>query len=200
MHQPQGFVDLQHLDYVCRLHKSLCGLKQALRAWFDRFTNHLLSLGFLASSADPSLFIWRHSHIFIILLVYVNDIIITDNNSPSIYQLIKQLGPTFAMKDLGPLHYFLGLEVHRTNENLFLSQTKYAIDLLRKYKMDGAKPYSSPMVTGNKLSAFDGHPLPDLSEYCSDVGALQYLTWTRPDIAFAVNHVSQFMHKPTNVH
>lgn len=86
------------------------------------------------------------------------------------------MGSTFSMKDLGPLYYFLGLEVHRSNGTLFLPQTKYSIDLLRKYKIDGAKPYSSLMVNGSLLRAFDGDPLPDPSEYHSAVGALQYLT------------------------
>ncbi|RWR76373.1 putative polyprotein [Cinnamomum micranthum f. kanehirae] len=122
------------------------------------------------------------------------------NNSVTLHSLIQQLASAFAMKDLGPLHYFLGLEVCRSNGSLFLSQTKYAIDLLHKYKLDGAKPYSSPVAHGSKLSVLDGDPLPDASEYRSAVGALQYLTWTRPDIAFAVNQVCRFMHNPTTNH
>ena len=82
------------------------------------------------------------------------------------------------MKDLGPLHYFLGLEVYRSRDTLFLSQTKYAVDLLCKFKMDGAKPYSLPVISGSKLSLLDGDPLLDPFEYQSTVGALQYLKWT----------------------
>ena len=104
------------------------------------------------------------------------------------------------MKDLGPIHYFLGIEVCRSNDSLFLSQTKYAIDLLRKFKMDRAKPYSSLVINGSKLSILDGDPLPDPSEYRNAIGALQYLTWTRPDIAFTVNQVCQFMHNPKTNH
>ena len=104
------------------------------------------------------------------------------------------------MKDLGPLNYFLGLEVCRSIGSLFLSQTKYAIDLLKKFKMDGVKPYSSPVLTGSKLSILDGDPLPNSSEYRSAVGTLQYLTWIRPDITFAVNQVCQFMNTPTIDH
>ena len=121
MHQPQGFVDNQHPDYVCRLHKSLYGLKQAPRAWFERFTSHLQSLGFIASSADPSLFVWHYGNNFIILLLYVDDIIITGNNTTTVHSFIQQLAKAFAMKDLGPLHYFLGLEVSRSKDCLFLS-------------------------------------------------------------------------------
>ena len=172
MHQPQGFVDSQYPNYVCHLHKSLYELKQAPCAQFERFTSHLTSVGFQAFSADPSLFAWHHGNTFIILLLYVDDIILTGNDTSAIHSLICQLGSTFAMKDLGPLHYFLGLKVHKSSGTLFLSQTKCAVDLLRKYKMDGAKPYSPLAVNGSKLSAFNGDPLPDPSEYLSVVGAL----------------------------
>lgn len=96
--QPQGFVDTQHLDFVYPLYKSLYGLKRAPRAWFEKFTTHLLSLVFQASSADPSLFVWHYEHNFIILLLYVDDIIIMKNNLSMIYTLIKRLATRFALK------------------------------------------------------------------------------------------------------
>lgn len=96
----------------------------------------------------------------------------TGNNPLYINRLIRQLGSTLAMKNLGSLHYFFELEVHRINDKLFLTQTKYAIDLLHKFKMDGAKPYSSPVMFVSKLSTFDGDPLPNLSDYRSTVRAL----------------------------
>lgn len=101
------------------------------------------------------------------------------------------------MKDLGPLHYFLGLEA---NGDLSLSQTKYIVDLLHRTKFADVKLVSTPSQTGKKLSLYDGEPLSDLTEYRSVVGALQYLTLTRPDMSFAVNQVCQFMHQPTTVH
>lgn len=194
------FLDPQQPNYVCKLHKSLYGLEQAPRAWFERFMTHLLSLGFHALTADPSFFVWSHSHTLIALLVYVDDILITGNNPLYINYLINQLGSTLSMKDLGPMHYFLGLEVHQTKEKLFLMQTQYALDLLQKYKMDGVKRYSSPMVTSSNLVAYDGDPLSYPSECRSVVGALQYLSWTRPDISFVINHVCPFMHNHTTVH
>lgn len=188
MYQQDGFVHQQHLNHVCRLPKSLYGLKQAPRAWFEQFMSHLISIGFEAFSADPSLFIRHHSNIFAVLLFYVDDIIITGNNTSSIQCLIRQLGSTFAMKDLGLLHCFLDLEVHRTTDHkLFLTQTKYAVDSPWRYKMDGAKPLTTLMATGTQVSNFDNDPLPNPSEYCSVVGALQYLTLTRPDTAFVFN-------------
>lgn len=106
----------------------------------------------------------------------------------------------FAMKDLGPLCYFSGLEAHFTNEGLYLTKTKYTMDLSINSEMDGAKPYASPVVAGSKLSIHDGHPLEDPTKYRSIVGALQYLSLTRQDIAFSVNQVCQFVHNPTITH
>lgn len=189
MHQPQGFVDTQYPHHVCRLHKLLYGLKQAPWAWFGKFTTFLSSIGFHTSSTDPSLFVWHYPNDFIILLLYVDDIILTCNNSITLQSLIRQLASAFVMKGLGALHYFLGLEVCHSNGSLFLSQIKYTVDLLREYKMDSAKPYVSLVVNGTKLSQIDGDSLPDPSKYHSAVDALQYLTWTRPDISFAVNQV-----------
>ncbi|CAN6705812.1 unnamed protein product [Malus baccata var. baccata] len=114
--------------------------------------------------------------------------------------LIKKLGSLFSMKDLGPLHYFLGIEVQYNGDSMHLSQSKYALDLLARTKFTDAKPISTPVVTGQKLSAHvgDPHEHPDL--YRSVVGALQYLTLTRPDLSYVVNQVCQFMHSPKNTH
>ncbi|CAN6685630.1 unnamed protein product [Malus baccata var. baccata] len=102
------------------------------------------------------------------------------------------------VKDLGPLHYFLGLKVHRSDEGIFLSQSKYALDLLVKTSMAGCKPYPTPLGT-QKLD-HTGALLADPKEYRSIVGALQYLTWTRPDLSFAVNQACQFLHCPRDSH
>lgn len=93
---------------------------------YERLTTHLATIGFRASTTDPSMFVWFYGRTFIILILYVDDIITNGNHPTSLQLLIRQLASAFAMKDLGPLHYFLGLEVHRSSEGLFLSQTKYA--------------------------------------------------------------------------
>ncbi|KAI5350022.1 hypothetical protein L3X38_002913 [Prunus dulcis] len=104
------------------------------------------------------------------------------------------------MKDLGPLHYFLGMEAVWTSTGLHLSQSKYILDLLTRTKMLDCKPLPTPVVGGCRLSLHDGDALSDVSEYRSVIGALQYLTFTRPNIAFFVNQVCQFMHKPATTH
>lgn len=103
------------------------------------------------------------------------------------------------MKDLGDLHFFLGIEAKRTSTALVLTQTKYTLDLLTRTHMQDSKPCPTPLASGSKLSAYDGAPLSDATEYRSIVGALQYLTLTRPDICYAVNQVCQFMHAFTTV-
>jgi histone deacetylase 1/2 len=200
MRQPPGFIDPQLPNHVCKLVRSLYGLKQAPRAWFQRFSDYLLELGFEESKADYSLFIYRDGNIFLFLLIYVDDILLTGNSSAHIDTLIGQLNKQFSMKDLGPLNYFLGIELQHTTLGLHLTQTKYVHDLLKRTQMEDAKPLSSPAVSGKRLSLHDGELLPDPTTYRSTVGALQYLTLTRPDISFSVNQVCKFMHKPTTAH
>uniref|UniRef100_A0A2N9EXZ4 CCHC-type domain-containing protein n=1 Tax=Fagus sylvatica TaxID=28930 RepID=A0A2N9EXZ4_FAGSY len=120
MMQPQGFIDSAHPTHVYKLHKSLYGLKQAPRAWFERFTSQLLVLGFTASKADPSFFVYRSSSTVIFLLIYVDDIIITGNSSTALALLVRQLAASFDLKDLGPLTYFLGLEIDYSSNGFFV--------------------------------------------------------------------------------
>jgi transposase InsO family protein len=200
MEQPQGFEDPTHPEFVCKLHKSLYGLKQAPRAWFLRLSQALLDLGFVGSSVDTSLFFFHRKSVSIFLLVYVDDIIVTSNTPAAVGAIISQLKCEFALKDLGDLSFFLGIQANRDSHGLHLHQGKYITDLLIRVKMDGAKPASTPCVSGGKLSKFQGDPLSDPKEYRHIVGALQYCTLTRPDIAYSVNQLCQFLHSPTTVH
>jgi hypothetical protein len=200
MAQPLGFVDSTLPSHVCHLQKSLYGLKQAPRAWFERFTSHLLTLGFVASVADASLFILSHESITVYLLLYVDDIIITGNNSTAISNIISQLSTTFELKDLGPLRYFLGLQIDYKKAGFFVHQHKYLTDLLHKFNMTDCKAASTPIATTPILTTTTTDVLSDPTPYRSLVGALQYATFTRPDITFAVNRVCQFMHRPSPAH
>jgi hypothetical protein len=200
MAQPQGYVDSSHPHYVCKLHKSIYGLKQAPRAWFESFTTQLLHLGFIASTADSSLFIYHHHTVIAYLLLYVDDIVLTSNSTSFLDGLILQLRKVFDIKDLGPLHYFLGLQVSRTTDTLHVTQTKYASDLLVKHQMVDSKPAKTPSSPNTRLSLHEGDLLSDPHGYRSLVGALHYLTFTRPDISFAVHQVCQYMAAPTTTH
>ena len=126
MVQPPGYVDPSCPNHVCRLWKSLYRLKQAPRAWFERFSTQLLHMGFQASLANSSLFILHHGKLVVYLLVYVDDIVITGNNPKFLDSLVAQLSQAFELKDLGPLHYFLGLQITKSSKGLLLTQTRYA--------------------------------------------------------------------------
>jgi hypothetical protein len=200
MEQPQGFVHPQYPDYVCKLNKALYGLKQAPRAWFTRLSQTLLDIGFIGSQVDPSLFTYHVESIHVYLLVYVDDIILTGNDSETLTTIINKLQADFAMKDLGSLTYFLGIQATRNTAGLHLRQSKYIIDLLDRTQMTHCKPHSAPCSAGSKMSKFDGEPLSNPTEFRHIVGALQYVTLTRPDIAYSVNQLCQHMHAPTSVH
>jgi histone deacetylase 1/2 len=202
MQQPPGFEDKTKPQYVCRLDKALYGLKQAPRAWYSRLSAKLIKLGFQASKADTSLFFYSKGDVTIFILVYVDDIIVASSTEKATVALLQDLKEEFALKDLGELHYFLGIEVNKVHDGIILTQEKYATDLLKKVNMAECKPVTTPMSSSEKLSLYEGTPLgpKDVTSYRSVVGALQYLTLTRPDIAFAVNKVCQYLHSPTTIH
>ncbi|KAM2277675.1 hypothetical protein ACFXTI_035949 [Malus domestica] len=200
MEQPPGFLDSTHSDYVCKLHKSLYGFKQAPRAWNERFTSFLPSLGFQSTYSDSSLFVKVENGCVVILLLYVDDIIITGSASQAISDVIHALAREFDIKDLRMLHYFLGIQVIHKQDGLFLSQGKYVTDLLLKSGMKMSKPCATPCLPYNRLLKDDGKPYNNPALYRSLVGPLHYLTFTRPDIAFAVHQVSQFMQCPMEAH
>jgi histone deacetylase 1/2 len=152
MQQPQGF-EVSDKTLVCKLNKALYGLKQAPRAWFDRLKAALIGYGFKASRCDPSLFMMKTGSLHLIVLVYVDDIIITGSSLSHIQHLISKLNAEFALKQLGVLDYFLGIEVfHLPNGSLLLSQAKYIRDLLSKAKMETANGMPTPMASSLKLS------------------------------------------------
>ena len=199
MEQPPGYVDASYPSHVCHLKKAIYGLKQAPRAWFHRFSQFLLHVGFKSSQADSSLFVYSLASEVIYLLLYVDDIIITGSNLSLIDSFVHKLRHEFSIKDLGTLTYFLGLEFTHSTTRIFLSQLKYTRDLLLRADLLHCKPVATPMIVSQHLAA-DGTPFHSPTAYRSLVGALQYLTITRPDITHAVNSVSQFMHNPQDHH
>nr|XP_020162313.1 uncharacterized mitochondrial protein AtMg00810-like [Aegilops tauschii subsp. strangulata] len=198
--QPTGFVDPVLPDHVCLLSRSLYGLKQAPRAWYQRIAAFLHQLGFRSTRSDASLFVYHQGSDTAYLLLYVDDIILTACTAGLLSQLTARLRAEFAIKDLGPLHYFLGVEVVRRPDGLFIHQRKYAHELLERVGMLNCKPDATSVDTKAKLSATDGSPASDAALYRSIVGALQYLTLTRPEIQYAVQQVCLHMHAPRDVH
>jgi len=152
MAQPPGFQHPSYPTTVCKLHKALYGLKQAPRAWFSRLSAKLLELKFQSSKTDSSLFTYKANGIIIFMLIYVDEIIITSSNIVAISQLISVLHSFFALKDLGPLHYLLGVEATWHEDGLHLSQRRYIYDILTKTNMLLVKPVSTPMYASTTLS------------------------------------------------
>uniref|UniRef100_A0A2N9IAK7 Reverse transcriptase Ty1/copia-type domain-containing protein n=1 Tax=Fagus sylvatica TaxID=28930 RepID=A0A2N9IAK7_FAGSY len=185
---------------VCKLQKSLYGLKQASRQWFSKFSTTLLQHGFTQSKADYSLFTKQHGSCFIALLVYVDDILIASNDATAVAQLKTYLDSQFKLKDLGPVRYFLGLEIARSSKGISVSQRKYALEIMEDAGMLGCKPAKCPMDQNLKLSKGEGSLLPDPTVYRRLIGRLMYLTMTRPDIVFSVHRLSQFMEHPRDSH
>jgi hypothetical protein len=199
MEIPPGFHTHETNGKVCKLRKSLYGLKQSPRAWFGRFRMEICSWGYLQSNADHTLFYKHVKGKIAILVVYVDDIVITGNAEEEIHQLKKNLAKSFEVKDLGHLHYFLGIEVAYGVEGTFLSQRKYVLDLLAETRMLDCKPASTPIEQNHRIKADDGESI-DKYKYQRLVGRLIYLSHTRPDIAYAVSVVSRYMHNPCTSH
>ncbi|KAJ9558576.1 hypothetical protein OSB04_013190 [Centaurea solstitialis] len=199
MHQPPGFRDTNHPDYVCHLQRSLYGLKQAPRAWYQRFAHHAKQLGFHQSRTDSSLFIYHSDRATAYLLLYVDDIILTATTTDFLQNIISQLSQEFSMTDLGALNYFLGISAVRSPNGLFLSQKQYATEILERANMTTCNPCNTPAEPNRKLDE-SGPPMSDPTLYRSLVGALQYLTFTRPDITFAVQQICLYMHDPREPH
>lgn len=200
MKQPPGFADSTFPTHMCRLKRPIYGLRQSPRAWSNELKNYLLSVGFTRSYSDTSLFI-MHTHAFTIyVLVYVDDIVITGSHVNIVQQIIHGLASRFSIKDLGPLNYFLGVQVIHNEDHIILSQAKYIQDLLAETNMLDCNGVSTPMSTSVHLIIDNNAPIHNVTEYRRILGKLQYLSFTRPDLSYVVNKLSQFMHSPQDQH
>lgn len=200
MHLPPGFQLAFGKWKVCCLHKALYDLNQSPRAWFERFSGAMLKFGYAQCQADHTLFVKHSVGKTIALIVYVNDIVMTENDPVEIFSLKLFLGKEFEIKDLGSLCYFLSIEVSRFKKGIFLSQRKYVLDLLQETGLLGCRPCETPIEPNHHLHEDAGERLIDVGHYQRLVDHLIYLPLTRLDISYAVGVVSQFMHAPTTKH
>ena len=202
MRQPPGYEIKGKENHLCKLDKALYGLKQAPRAWYSRLCDKLQALGFKPSRGDTSLFFFRRGKTIMFMLVYVDDIIVASSSQDATIALLADLRRDFALKDLGDLHYFLGIEVKKVKDGILLTQEKYVMVILKRAGMTNCKISNMPLSTSEKLSKEQGEPLgaEESTRYISMVGALQYLTLTRSDICFPVNKVCQYLHAPASQH
>ena len=198
--QPQGFAVKGQEDKVYLLHKALYGLKQAPRAWYSRIDDHLLKIGFKKSLSESTLYVKIVNDDIIVISLYVDDLLVTGSKPILVNQFKEQMKQVFEMTDLGEMSYFLGMEVIQSQQEIFISQHKYARDVLKKFNMESCKSISTPLMENEKLSKDDGAAKVDEGLYRSLVGCLMYLTATRPDIMYAVSLLSRFMHCASELH
>ncbi|KAL5851655.1 hypothetical protein ACOSQ3_006773 [Xanthoceras sorbifolium] len=209
MRQPEGFKEAGKENLVCRLKKSLYGLKQAPRQWYKKFDSFMSSSGFTRCQADHCCYIKRFDNSFIILLLYVDDMLVAGSDMQEIMNLKRELSKQFAMKDLGAAKQILGMRIKRDtkSETLLLSQAEYIKKVLSRFNMQDAKPVSTPLGVHFRLSKEQS---PKTEEerthmakvpYASAIGSLMYaMVCTRPDIAQAVGAVSRYMNNPGKIH
>jgi hypothetical protein len=197
--QPQGFEVEDMRSHVCRLKKTLYGLKQDPRAWYGCIDSFLMSLGFTKSKADSNIYFKIMNNEPVILLLYVDELFLTGEEK-LIAKCKKRLASEFEMKDLGLMNYLLGLEVWQSLERIFLNQGKYTVEILKRFDMMECKSMNTPMEAKLKLLVDTSSELIDATLYKQIIGSMMYLTNMKPDICFAVNTLSQFLIEPRHVH
>ncbi|KAG8493315.1 hypothetical protein CXB51_010698 [Gossypium anomalum] len=210
MEQPEGFVAQGKEDYVCRLKKSLYGLKQAPRQWYKKFESIMGEQGYKKTTSDHCVFVKRFSgDDFIILLLYVDYMLIVGQNTSRIEKLKQELSKSFAMKDLGPAKQILGIRLTRDRKarKLWLSQERYIEKVLQRFSMDKAKAVNTPFAIHFRVSVKHSPSTEKEKEemqkipYSSAVGSLIYaMVCTRPDLAYVIGTVSQFLSNPGREH
>jgi hypothetical protein len=191
MEQPQGF--MQDSSLVCQLKNSLYGLKQALRAWYAKINSYLLSQKFVRCKSYPNVYILKTADSLLLLVVYVDDLLITVCSTSVIATVKRILHDMFLMMDTGLLHFFLGLEISQDASGIKLSQAKYARDLLERFHMTDYKSAPTPFLSGVKLEDGGVTPLVDSTLYRQLLGSLLYLTHSILGLSYAVGAVSRFM-------
>ncbi|GJV89320.1 retrovirus-related pol polyprotein from transposon TNT 1-94 [Tanacetum coccineum] len=200
MCQPEGFIDADHPSHVYKLKKALYGLKQAPRAWYDKLSTFLLQNHFIKGTIDLTLFIRRFDDNILVVHVYVDDIIFGSTH-PRYTQLFSDLMKShFERSMMGEMTFFLGLQVNQSPCSIFINQSNYVLEILKKYGMETSDPIGTPMEIKDKLD-LDQHGSPvDETKYHSMIGALMYLTSSRPDIVHATCLCARYQAKPIEKH
>nr|GEY44263.1 retrovirus-related Pol polyprotein from transposon TNT 1-94 [Tanacetum cinerariifolium] len=198
--QPEGFIDADHPGHVYKLKKALYGLKQAPRAWYDELSTFLLHNHFFKGTIDPTLFIRRFYDDILVIQVYVDDIIFGSTH-PRYIQLFSDLMKSrFKMSMMGEMTFFLGLQVNQSTCSIFINQSKYVLEILKKYGMESYDPVGTPMEIKDKLDLHQNGTSVDATKYRSMIGALMYLTSSRSDIIHATCLCARYQAKPTEKH
>ncbi|KAJ0541141.1 putative RNA-directed DNA polymerase [Helianthus annuus] len=199
--QPDGFVDPDYPDRVYKLDKALYGLHQAPRAWYETLSTHLIKNGFERGKIDSTLFIKRKKEDFLLVQVYVDDIIFGSSDESMCKEFEQVMKSKFEMSAMGELSYFLGLQVEQKADGMFIHQTKYVYDILSRFKMNDCTTSNTPICENHNLGP-DHESTEDVdpTQYRAMIGSLMYLTASRPDIMFAVCLCARYQANPKESH
>ena len=198
--QPPGFEIPDKPNHVYKLQKALYGLKQAPRAWYERLSNFLLEKEFSRGKVDTTLFIKRKHNDILLVQIYVDDIIFGSTNDSLCKEFSLDMQSEFEMSMMGELKYFLGLQIKQTQEGIFINQSKYCKELIKRFGMDSAKHMSTPMSTNCYLDKDESGQSIDIKQYRGMIGSLLYLSASRPDIMFSVCMCARFQSNPKQSH
>lgn len=198
--QPKGFEDPHYPDHVLKLKKALYGLKQAPRAWYERLTNFLIDKGYKRGGVDKTLFLKFFSSDIMIAQIYVDDIVFGSTLQDKVDEVVDQMTKEFEMSLVGELNYFLGLQIKQGTDGIFISQAKYANNLVKRFGLEGVKQMRTPMGSHEKLTKDEeGIPV-DSKLFRSMIGSLLYLTASRPDLCFSVGLCARYQANPKETH
>nr|GEV10187.1 retrovirus-related Pol polyprotein from transposon TNT 1-94 [Tanacetum cinerariifolium] len=198
--QPDGFVDQDNPNHMYKLKNALCGLKQAPRAWYDMLSPFLISQDFSKGSVDPTLFICRNGNDLLLVQIYVDDIIFAASTLELCDLFAKIMCSKFKMSMMGKISFFLGLQISQSPRSIFINQSKYALESLKKYGFESCDPVDNPMVEKSKLDEDKEGKAIDPSHYRGMIGTLLYLTASRPDLQFAICMCARYQARPTEKH
>ncbi|CAM9000496.1 unnamed protein product [Rhodiola kirilowii] len=199
--QPRGFKDPHHPDHVYRLKKkALYGLKQAPRAWYERLTDFLINHGYVRGGVDKMLFVKHTTSDFIIAQIYVDDIVFGSSNQRMVDKFVEQMQSEFKMIMVGEMSYFLGLQVKQLVDGIFISQGKYARNLIKQFDLEKVAHKRTPAATHVKITKDEAGTSVDQTLYISMIGSFLYLTTSRPDIAHAVEVCARHQANPKESH
>ncbi|GJT28136.1 retrovirus-related pol polyprotein from transposon TNT 1-94 [Tanacetum coccineum] len=198
--QLDGFVDPDKPNYVYKHKKALYGLKQAPRAWYDMLSSFLISNDFSKGSVDPTLFIRREGKELLLVQIYVDDIIFAASTPELCDLFAKIMCSKFKMSMMGKISFFLGLQISQSPRGIFINQSKYALESLKKYGFESCDPVDTPMVEKSKLDEDKEWKAVDPSHYRGMIGTLLYLTASRPDLQFAICMCARYQARPTEKH
>ncbi|RVW99216.1 Retrovirus-related Pol polyprotein from transposon TNT 1-94 [Vitis vinifera] len=199
--QPEGYEVTGHEHKVYKLQKALYGLKQAPRVWYSKIDSHLIQLRFRRSENEVTLYLKQNEDgLQLVVSLYVDDMLVTRSNVRLLAEFKMEMQDVFEMSDLGITNYFLGMKIYQCSSGIFISQRKYVVDILKKFKLESCKEVATPLAQNEKISKNDGEKLKEPFAYRSLVGNLLYLTTTKPDLMFPAGLLSRFMSSPSNVH